>query len=141
MLLETVDGAEPARSVLRAALAQCKKLDDTDDQAWALRRAFDQVGQMTPPEPPVGMDEVRALLAMAVRIGAPAFNAGDHRGCYEVYACTARLLIPRIGDDDEPVRQTLTDALTEAAIIPSVTRQAWVLREAFDSVLDAADEE
>ena len=34
---------------------------------------------------------IRSYLALAIQIGAPAYNGGDHRGCYEVYACTARL--------------------------------------------------
>ncbi len=81
-----------------------------------------------------------ALISMAISIGAPAFNAGDHRGCYEVYACTARLLVNSPATPDD-VKAALRTALTDASTVLNVTRQAWIMREAFDGLLGAGAEE
>jgi hypothetical protein len=71
---------------------------------------------------------------MAIAIGAPAFNGGDHRGCYDVYACTARLLVNAPATPDA-MKDALRRALAEASVVPNVTRQAWIMREAFDALL------
>ncbi len=47
-------------------------------------------------DPPAPPDLLRAYLALAIQVGAPAYNGGDHRGCFEVYACTARMLLRSI---------------------------------------------
>ncbi len=81
------------------------------------------------------LQTIRSYLAMAIQIGAPAYNHGDLRGCYEVYACTARLLLRAVeGAEDD--KQVLRAALERCATIPDVNEQAWVLRRAFDAVLD-----
>ncbi|WP_171472196.1 hypothetical protein [Frigoriglobus tundricola] len=71
---------------------------------------------------------------MAIAIGAPAFNGGDHRGCYDVYACTARLLA-NAAAAPAALKDALRRALAEASVVPNVTRQAWIMREAFDALL------
>ena len=44
----------------------------------------------TPNGDPVNpVEAIRHYLSTAISIGAPSYNYGDHRGCYEVYACTA----------------------------------------------------
>lgn len=136
MVLATVEnlGDEPAAR-LRDALAKCDALDDPDEQAWAMRHAFDAVGDMGGAGDGVAPREVRALLAVAVSLGAPAFNLGDHRGCYEVYACTARLLVNSTAIPDD-VKAALRGALERASTLNSVTRQAGVMREAFDALLE-----
>jgi hypothetical protein len=139
MILATVPdlGAEPAAK-LREGLEQCAKLDDPDAQAWAMRHAFDAVAEMGAGAEAVARGEVRALLARAISIGAPAFNLGDHRGCYEVYACTARLLANSAAVPDAE-KQALREALSRASAVLSVTRQAWIMREAFDVILGSSD--
>lgn len=47
------------------------------------------------------LEFIRAYLRMALQIGAQAYNLGDHRGAYEVYACTARLLRSGVQGSDE----------------------------------------
>lgn len=125
---------EPAAVKLREALAKCNGLDDPDEQAWAMRHAFDAVGEMGPGGGAVAPQQVLALVSMAISIGAPAFNAGDHRGCFEVYSCTARLLVNSTACPD-PAKDALRAALTAACVVPNVTRQAWIMREAFDKLL------
>ncbi len=83
---------DPAADRLRAALAECLEMDDPDSQAWAMRYGFDDVLQMSTVNSAVP-HEVRDLLSVAISIGAPVFNAGDHRSCYETYAGTARSLV------------------------------------------------
>ncbi len=84
------------------------------------------------PESPLAT--IRSFIGQAIQIGAPSYNAGDHRGCYEVYACTARFLVHSIEGGDE-YKQVLRQALQRAALIADVTEQAWVMRHAFDSLL------
>ncbi|HEY1188635.1 MAG TPA: hypothetical protein VGE74_13360 [Gemmata sp.] len=131
---------EPAATKLRDALAKCTELDEPDAQAWAMRHAFDAVGEMGPGGGAVAPQQVLALISMAVSIGAPAFNAGDHRGCFEVYSCTARLLVNSSACPD-PAKDALRAALTAACVVPNVTRQAWIMREAFDKLIGEATKE
>ena len=77
---------------------------------------------------------IRSYLAVAIQIGTAAYNHGDHRGCYEVYACTARLLLQAV-EGAPQVKQKLRKALQECSTEVDVTRQAWVLRHTFDTVL------
>ncbi len=132
---------EPAAARLRGALEACRRMTDPDEQAWAMRHAFDAVAGLGGTAEGVAPARARDTLAVAISIGAPAFNLGDHRGCYEVYACTARLLVnsPSMPAD---VRDPLRHALERASTEPNVTRQAWIMREAFDALLgDAVEDE
>ena len=80
------------------------------------------------------LDMIRYHIALAVQIGAAAYNYGDHRGCYEVYACTARLLLQAVeGADDE--KKLLRQALQRCATQLDVTQQSWTMRHAFDALL------
>ncbi len=91
----------------------------------------------SPSEPELPLDPlrvIRAFLAQAIQIGAPAYNAGDQRGCYEVYACTARLLLQTVTGADES-KQVLRHALQRCATVVDVNEQAWIMRHAFDAVL------
>lgn len=138
-VLATVPGLPPAAAqLLRDGLGRAGAADEPNERAWAMRHAFDAVGDLSGDGAAVPPQQVRALLSMAIAIGAPAFNAGDHRGCYEVYACTARLLVNAPVAPD-PMKEVLRRALTEACTVPNVTRQAWLLREAFDALLGAAE--
>lgn len=139
MILAAVNGADVARTRLRAALDECDKLDDPDKQAWALRHGFDAVLDLSGAAgPPLAATAIHVLLTAAVTVGAPAFNLGDARGCYETYACTARLLV-HTASVPEAIRDRLRTALQEAAVLPEVARQAWVLRHAFDAILADGD--
>ena len=84
------------------------------------------------------LQTIRSYLALAIQIGAPAYNLGDHRGCYDVYACTARLLLRAVEGADAD-KQVLRGALERCATLPDVNEQAWVMRRAFDAILDGGD--
>jgi hypothetical protein len=84
------------------------------------------------------LQAIRSYLALAIQIGAPAYNHGDLRGCYEVYACTARLLLRAIeGAEDD--KQVLRSALERCSTVVDVNEQAWIMRHAFDAILGSAD--
>jgi hypothetical protein len=78
---------------------------------------------------------IRSYLALAIQIGAPAYNLGDHRGCYEVYACTARMLLQAVEGADD-AKQLLREALQRAVTVANVNEQAWIMRHAFDAILE-----
>ena len=82
---------------------------------------------------------IRSYLGLAIQIGAPSYNLGDHRGCYEVYACTARMLLAGVKGADD-ARQTLREALEQCSTQLDVNAAAWIMRRAFDAVLGEANE-
>ena len=137
MILATLSGPEIAQTRLRAALDECATLEDPDQQAWAMRHGFDAVlGMGGGVGPALVPGEVRQLLALALQIGVPALDLGDSRGCYEVYACVARLLVHGINVANG-IKKLLRTALEEASTVPDVARQAWLLRQAFETLLNA----
>jgi hypothetical protein len=92
---------------------------------------FNAPGNGAPADP---LDVIRFYLATAIQIGAPVYNAGDHRGCYEVYACTARMLLQAVQGADDAKRR-LKEALERCSVVGDVNQQAWIMRHAFDAVL------
>src|SRR5262245_7403466 len=82
---------------------------------------------------------IRAYLSLAIQIGAPSYNHGDHRGCYEVYACTARMLLKAV-KGAEAEKKVLKRALERCASMNDVNNQAWTMRHAFDELLESAAE-
>ncbi len=89
--------------------------------------------------PPNPIDVIRSYLGMAIQIGAPSYNLGDHRGCYEVYACTARMLLKAVEGAEEEKEQ-LREALTRCALASDVNEQAWIMRHTFDAILGEGGE-
>lgn len=138
MILATIPaGPEEARKKLQEALDRAAKIDDPNEQAWVMRHAFDAIGEMGGPS--LSTREVQLYLSLAIRLGAPAYNTGDHRGCYETYACAARFLVNAQSVPDA-TKEVLRAALEQASTIQNVTKQAWVMREAFDSLLPKSSE-
>ncbi len=136
MVLATIPtGPEEARAKLKDALDKSEKLEDPNEQAWVMRNAFDSIGEMGGPA--LSSREVQLYLSLAIRLGAPAYNAGDHRGCFETYSCAARFLVNAQSVPDS-IKEVLRGALEQASTLQNVTRQAWVMREAFDSLLPKA---
>ena len=139
-VLATVSGLpENATQLLRDGLSKAEAAEGPNEQAWAMRHAFDALGDLSGDGAPLPPQQLRVLISMAIAIGAPAFNAGDHRGCYEVYACAARLLA-NTPVAPEPMKDALLKALAEASVVPNVTRAAWIMRETFDALLGATAE-
>lgn len=91
-------------------------------------------------EKPDPLEVIRSYLGLAIQIGAPSYNLGDHRGCYEVYACTARMLLKAVKGADEE-RALLKEALQECATLNDFNQMAWTMRHAFDAILDKEKDE
>lgn len=141
LILGTLDDLpDAAADRLAAALEQAVDLEDVNRRAWAMRHGFDAVLGLGGPDPaPVApADVVPIFLKLAIQIGAPAYNAGDHRGCYEVYACVARMMLRTVAGG-EAAKASLKAALQDCALTSDVTEQAWTMRRAFDAIIAAAD--
>src|SRR5262245_7600616 len=93
--------------------------------------SFTKSGNGQPADP---LLVIRTYINLAIQIGAPAYNKRDHRGCYEVYACTARLLLHSVQGADE-AKTLLRQALAECSLHVDVNEQAWIMRHAFDAIL------
>ena len=130
----------PVRERLERGLAESAAVADERKKAWVLRDALDDVLTLSAgrAKPRISVRDVRVLISMAVQIGAPAYNLGDHRGCYEVYATTARLIL-QVAPDAAREREVIRTALQTAAVVTDATEQAWVLRRAFDAILSNAE--
>jgi len=85
-------------------------------------------------------DTIRTMLTAAIQVGAPVYNSGDQRGCYDIYAAVARMLL-RVVHGPEDETDTLRGALQEAALEPDVEEQAWIMRRAFDHILGEEEDE
>jgi hypothetical protein len=96
---------------------------------------FPKPGAFGPDDP---LAAIRSYLATAIQIGAPAYNTGDHRGCFEVYDCTARMLLHVIEGADD-ARQALRQALQRCALTVDPNEQAWIMRHTFDALLGKDD--
>ena len=79
---------------------------------------FPSPGNGQPADP---LKVIRSYLALAIQIGAPAYNHGDHRGCYEVYACTARMLLQAL-EGASGARDLLRTALERCSTVVDVNQ-------------------
>ncbi len=77
-----------------------------------------------------------AALRRAITEGAPRYNAGDIRGCYELYRGVADG-IARSSPDAVAVVARLNAACARAATRRDPTEAAWDMRYAFDDLLAA----
>jgi hypothetical protein len=132
----TADGVQEARQRLQRGLDECTKLTDDDQRAWAMRHAFDEVIAMG--NPGLAAGDLQEYLSLAISLGAPIYNAGDYRGCYEIYAATARFLLTSAAGDDEAQR-LLHQALEQCSLLIDPNEQAWAMRHAFDAILGDAE--
>lgn len=135
ILADLPDLPGAAADRLSQGLSECLDMDDPDAQAWAMRHAFDAVLEMHDELGEVP-EAVANALSAAIAVGAPTYNAGDHQGCYALYAETARQLLAR-DDLTEAAKDVLRAALAEATRIRSASRRAWAMRHAFDRLLGA----
>lgn len=155
MLIET--GKLPADAVarLQQGLSEASAADNSDKAAWAMRHALDDVRapRSTRPtvapgpstdrprgqEPNAGVASMKDMVRAAISIGAPIYDAGDPRGCFEIYATVARFLLRVSSPAPSVSRGHLKQALEESALMTSARDQAWALRRALDRVLVERD--
>jgi hypothetical protein len=80
------------------------------------------------------------MIQTAINLGAPVYNAGDARGCFEIYAATSRMLI-RMAASESQDTSLLIEALKESSLESDVDEQAWIIRRAFDEILGEETDE
>ena len=132
---------KPIHDRLAVAQAAALTVQDETRKAWLLREAFDEVLALDsrPKRSTISLREMRLLISMAIQIGAPVYNSGDRRGCFEIYAAVARLLVQVVAPD-RGEGAALRTVLQTAALESDITEQAWMLRRAFDAILSQADD-
>ncbi|MGL6076349.1 MAG: hypothetical protein ACRC8S_19525 [Fimbriiglobus sp.] len=135
LILSSFTTPPKALERINYALQEYQRLPEERQQAWVLRDAFDDVLRMKDKTivRNVSMQERQLLISMAIQIGAPAYNHGDHRGCYEVYATVCRLLLHTLPEGR--AAEVVREALQSAALVTDVTEQAWILRRALDVLM------
>jgi hypothetical protein len=75
-------------------------------------------------------------IARAIEAGAPLYNAGDHDGCYHMYDGTASDIEHKLPPACRGPAHVLSEAQKKAASLPDPSSQAWMMRDAFDGLLD-----
>jgi len=79
------------------------------------------------------------ILRRAIMRGAPAYNEGNHAGCYAIYRNAAQEIIRTRSVDIISLAATvrLRVALGQAEPQANPTLRAWIMRHAFDDLLAA----
>jgi serine/threonine-protein kinase len=81
--------------------------------------------------------EIAERIGRAIRVGAPAYNAGRADLCYRVYRETAQDIVHELERDPsgEALARWLASAIARAAERKNPSDAAWTLRHAFDALL------
>lgn len=76
------------------------------------------------------------LIQKAITLGAPLYNKGDKKGCFEIYEDTAKDLITTL-NACKAAKAALQDGITNAAGMDPADwdKKAWSMRDAFDGLL------
>ncbi|KAL3823624.1 hypothetical protein ACHAXA_005605 [Cyclostephanos tholiformis] len=120
-------------------------------QAWALRRVFDSIVEYEAPinssssssyspsniiskhdSSVENLGRAKQIIARAISIGAPAYNAGDVQRCASVYAEAAREIAELVPSS---MRERLAMNV-ERSDENDHNAQAWALRRVFDSIVE-----
>jgi serine/threonine-protein kinase len=110
-----------------------------DDRFPSARAVVEALGARSDDRPTVtGVrrdGSVAEAISAAIQLGAPAYNNGDHLGCYSIYRDTAERLLAA-GSPSVAAASRLETGLSRAAGQPSATAAAWEMRYAFDDLLE-----
>ena len=82
------------------------------------------------------LEHLKQQISRAISVGAPAYNAGDIKGCADAYAATAQAIL---GDLPDQLRTNLDKCLEEMngdAGNLDDDAKAWALRRQFDAILE-----
>lgn len=81
-------------------------------------------------------DLVRDAILRAIRVGVPAYNAGDQQGCAREYQRTADAIVGEtLRLPETRMLAAWLGPITERARVASAHDAAWMLRHAFDAML------
>jgi hypothetical protein len=73
----------------------------------------------------------------AIAVGAPLYNHGRHRACYQIYEGAASDIENRLPKSCAGPKKRLAQGRAQAATLSEPSDQAWAMRDAFDSLVDA----
>jgi hypothetical protein len=157
---ELKDCAQP-RDALLAGVRKADKLVSFDEEAWAMRDAFDGVldviarrdaptlavpaapARHVPSHPLRMLDDCSSAdgrqmaraIDSAVRVGAPLYNQGNIEACFRVYEGAA-LAVQRQVSSCAGAKKALMAGVSEASRRPGFVEKAWAMRDAFDGLID-----
>jgi uncharacterized protein (DUF924 family) len=161
---DSVRNSKEVAQLLESAVEEALLLEqerDFKNGAWVLRRCFDDVRKepgsstlvvvvtkddmtmIAAPSPlnqdSEEMESLSQLLKRTINEGAPIYNKGKQKECFELYLDVAQFASEQESLQKTAVRQLLQQAIDES--IELETRQewaegAWVLRHAFDEILN-----
>ena len=77
--------------------------------------------------------ETCSEISAAIGVGAPTFNKGDHKDCYEKYKETGEEILKNCTLSG--IQEQLRSAMELANKQSSFTEQAWTMRHAFETIL------
>jgi hypothetical protein len=80
---------------------------------------------------------VRRGIGDAIAVGAPLYNQGNHRACYQIYQGAASDIENRLPRGCVGPKRTLAQGRSRAAGLDEPSEQAWAMRDVFDSLADA----
>ncbi len=78
-------------------------------------------------------------IAEAISVGAPLYNDGNHRACYQIYEGAASDIEHRLPRACAGPRRTLSQGRARASRLSDPDAQAWAMRDAFDSLISALE--
>jgi hypothetical protein len=140
LIYEQIHGPDrPATSEDEIPIAQGVRVGGRPEDDAPITVVGEAIGQQFN-RMPTGVPTVKQALQDAVAIGAPAYNSGDHEGCYVLYKMTCAAIAERFsaGSIRENLLATIQDA--EQVVQSSedwrgFSRAAWMMREEMDRLL------
>ena len=86
------------------------------------------------------IEEIHETIELAIAVGAPTYNMGNHIGCYFIYEGAAYKIIHLYGSKCKEAKKILETALATCKEESTVSEKAWVMRMAFDNILGVKTE-
>ncbi|HEY3501106.1 MAG TPA: trypsin-like peptidase domain-containing protein [Polyangiaceae bacterium] len=110
-----------------------------------LRRRVETPERKIPRHPPTvfaGCDD-RSIALMAhgisdaIAVGAPLYNQGNHRACFQIYQGAASDIENRLPKACQGPKRALAQGRSRAAELKDPAAQAWAMRDTFDGLVEA----
>jgi tetratricopeptide (TPR) repeat protein len=115
------------------------KGDENIPDAAAVRRQIDaQIHTFQRQKKKATLGLVQQSILLSISYGAPAYNAGDHAGCFRFYAATADALVTAFAEENSATPsgwRALSDlkaARDRTSKNANADHNAWTMRYAFD---------
>lgn len=83
------------------------------------------------------LEQIKQQISRAISVGAPAYNAGDIKGCANTYAATAEIILGNLPDQLRiNLGKCLEDMNDDDVGNMNDDARAWALRRQFDAILE-----